>query len=153
MRSKLVNALTETPTRLYRGRTVDVELKDDHLDRLNSVRGTHVTSVCAGHEDSVGQGIGGSRWPHFVFEVFGAADKAEALAQSLRSDSTTVETYYWGGPHENWVTHSNGKPRLDVFSQEQIDQHPPKRFVVNVNSTGKLANDDWWEAVLKTLGV
>ena len=85
--------------------------------------------------------------------------EGEALASKLRSPNTTVTTSYWRGQFGNHVTHTNGKPRTDVFSMKEINAFPTARVTVNVVSTikntgkNKNAISGWWDDTLTRAGV
>jgi hypothetical protein len=153
-------------TRRWRGMDVDAEFvgpdgSSPILERLNAVSGINVTSTNAGHPPGgAGIGAGATEEMGLTFHVAGsgksAEREAEGAAEALRATGASVETHYWGGPHGNWVTHVDGKPRLDYFSADEIGQYATDRATVSVTSkekwrdTTRPERDSWWD---RTIGV
>jgi hypothetical protein len=154
-------------TRKWHGMDVDREFVDDKghapiLEKLNSVPGITIVSTNAGHPPG-GKGIGAGAQEElnvgFVMNSRGvqAEQEAEKLATKLRSKDTKVDTSYWRGPNGNWVTHVDGKPRLDTFSKDEIEQYSTDRASVRVSSTfvwkdsTSEMRQDWWNQTIRKL--
>jgi len=154
-------------TRRWNGMDVDREFVDEQgkspvLDRLNAVLGINIISTNAGHPPGgVGVGAGAVEELSVGFQVngsgSGAEETAELFADRLRETGAQVETRYWRGEFGNWVTHINGQPRLDTFSESQINAFPTDRASVRVTSPFKWKDstrdqrDTWWSTVADKL--
>jgi SPP1 gp7 family putative phage head morphogenesis protein len=141
----------------WRGMMVDAELKEEWMEKLNSLPGVNVTSMCSGHREGDPHKSGGAKEPGFNLQV-----KDELAAMDMKSrleglGQHEVEVSVWAGPAGNWVVRKDGKDRLDVFTKEEIAKYPIDRISVSVHSTfeNKTGNQSkiakWWDSTLKEL--
>ncbi|MBW2675792.1 MAG: transglutaminase domain-containing protein [Deltaproteobacteria bacterium] len=76
-----VRGRTGHPIRLWRGVEVDIHLKDEWLDELNSIPDIEIRATCEGHRED------GLRPTYVVFRLMPEQDhKAESVAEALRNE-------------------------------------------------------------------
>jgi hypothetical protein len=160
---QLIDSVFKPKTRRWKGFDVDVELKDQWLVDLNAIRGAHVVSVCSGHSNLGPDGItiaGGSQYPSVNFDVSGL-EFAKAMTKAARDAQTKADMVSWGGPYENWVLYSNGKPRDDphIFDADAFKKYPLESCRHSVLIDSKVPRRDgddvqvaaWWEGLIQRL--
>jgi hypothetical protein len=124
--------------RKWKGIAVDKGLKDEWLEKVNSVPRTKVISTCEGHR--------GGHKAHFNLVVRGtnAEKRAMNLKKKLSGPNTKADVLT---EHGDIVTRVNGKVRAKY---KEYDHGRPTKVVLTVENKGR-KSPSWWNNVLKKL--